>query len=51
MISKTVLSVEMLQQSGGSTWTWLLVFLAVALIIALAAIWNARQSGEENVDH
>ena len=51
MISKTVLSVEMLKQSDGSTWTWLLVFLVVALIFAIAAIWNARQSGEENVDH
>jgi predicted flap endonuclease-1-like 5' DNA nuclease len=47
MILKTDLAAEMLQQSGGSTWTWLWVFLAVVLILAFAAIWNARKSGED----
>jgi hypothetical protein len=51
MMYKIFLTTEMLQQGGQFTWVWLLVFLVIVLIVALAAIWNARRSGDDVIAH
>ncbi len=51
MLFKTLFTTQLFQQSGIPNWVWFLIFLVVVVIVALAAVWNAKKSGEDVAAH
>lgn len=47
MVFETYLTADLLQKGGLPGWLWIVIFLLIVLIVVLAAIWNARRSGDE----